>query len=71
MIPEICGAGAAVPVAVEACHGGLGEEGEGLFEDVERGVGGHFGGGGEGSLDWKLGGSYDCCEKDEEGEEIG
>ena len=29
----VFGTGATVAVAVEACHGGLGEEGEGLAED--------------------------------------
>jgi len=33
VISTIFGAGATVAVAVEARHGGLGEEGEGLFED--------------------------------------
>ena len=33
MVARVVGAGAAVTVAVEACHGFLGEEGEGFFED--------------------------------------
>jgi len=35
VISTVVGPGATVAVAVVARHGGLGEEGEGLFEDCE------------------------------------
>ena len=38
VVASVFGAGTTVAITVEAGHGGLGEEGEGFFEDCEEGV---------------------------------
>lgn len=60
MVARVFGADAAVAVAVEAGHGFLGEEGEGLLEDWMGAVGCQLGGLERVDLQW-WGGALGLC----------